>query len=424
MTGAVSAVRLARRIRCLHGGARAVLCSFWLVVLAGLLAACATNFGGASDMTATVGDQKGTPVADGKPQKPVRIGMLLPLSGFGPQAAIAKGMKQAGELALFELDNPLVQLIVKDDNGTPQGAVRAAEAAIGEGAEIILGPLTSPATLAVAPVARKANIPVLSFSNDRRVAGNGVYLLSFLPEQEIERIVDYAASRGKRRFAALVPDDAYGAVVEPVFRRAVEKNGGTFAASSRYPLDTNAMLGPIRTMADEVKQSFDSGAPIDALLIAGGADALPQIDPMLTYAGLSSARVQLLGTGAWDFPNAGRSAALAGGWYPGPDPHGWADFAQRFSRSFGQAPPRLGSLAYDGVSIAIMLSSAEPGQRYTPQMLSRASGFTGVDGSLRFGADGLPVRALAVLELQTFGGNVLDPAMPAAAPDGRVSGAP
>jgi branched-chain amino acid transport system substrate-binding protein len=422
MTGAVSAVRLARWARRLQGGARGLLCAAGLAVTAALLAACATNLGGVSDMTAALGEQKSAPVADGKPQKPVRIGMLLPLSGFGPQAAIAKGMKQAGELALFELDNPLVQLIVKDDKGTPQGAVRAAEEAIGEGAEIILGPLTSPATAAVGPVAHKANIPVLSFSNDRRVAGNGVYLLSFLPEQEIERIVAYAAGRGKRRFAALLPDGAYGAVVDPVFRRAVEKNGGTLAGVSRYPLDANAMLAPIRTMADEVKQSFDSGAPIDALLIAGGPDALPQIDPMLTYSGINSARVQLLGTGAWDFPNAGRSAAFAGGWYPGPDPHGWADFAQRFSRSFGQAPPRLGSLAYDGVSIAIMLSSAEPGQRYTPQMLARASGFTGVDGSIRFGTDGLPVRALAVLELQTFGGNVLDPATPVAAPDGRVSG--
>jgi ABC-type branched-subunit amino acid transport system substrate-binding protein len=386
-----------------------------------LLAACATNFGGSTDMTAALGDQNGAPVADGKPQKPVRIGMLLPLSGFGPQAATAKGMKQAGELALFELDNPLVQLIVKDDKGTPLGAARAAEEAIGEGAEIIVGPLTSPATAAVAPIARKANIPVVSFSNDRRVAGNGVYLMSFLPEQEVERIVGYAAGKGKRRFAALMPDDAYGSVIEPVLRRAIEKSGGTLAAATRYPLDTNAMLSPVRMMADELKQSFDTGAPIDALLIAGGADVLPQIDPMLTYAGISSDRVQLLGTGGWDFPNAGRSAAFVRGWYPGPDPHGWADFAQRFSRSFGQAPPRLGSLAYDAVSIAITLSSADPGQRYTPQMMARVSGFTGVDGNIRFGTDGLPERALAVLELQTFGGNVLDPAMPVAASDGRVT---
>jgi ABC-type branched-subunit amino acid transport system substrate-binding protein len=421
MTGASSAIRLARWVQRLRAGARSVFCLAGLVAAAAMLAACATNLGGSSDMTAALGDQKGARVADGKPQKPVRIGMLLPLSGFGPQAATAKGMKQAGELALFELDNPLVQLIVKDDKGSPEGAARAAQEAIGEGAEILIGPLTAPATTVVAPIARKANVPVVSFSNDRRVAGNGVYLMSFLPEQEIERIVDYAAGKGKRRFAALLPDDAYGAVVEPALRRAIERSGGTLAAASRYPLDTNAMLSPVRMLADELKQSMDTGAPIDALLIAGGADVLPQIDPILTYSGISSDRVQLLGTGGWDFPNAGRSPAFVRGWYPGPDPHGWADFAQRFSRSFGQAPPRLGSLAYDAVSIAITLSSAEPGQRYTSQAMARASGFTGVDGSIRFGPDGLPERSLAVLELQTFGGNVLDPATPVAPSDGRMT---
>jgi ABC-type branched-subunit amino acid transport system substrate-binding protein len=398
--------------------------SFGVLVAAGLVAACATNLGGSSEMTNALGEQK-PPLADGKPQKPVRIGMLLPLSGYGPQAVTAKGMKQAGELALFELDNPLVQLIVKDDKGSPEGAAQAAQQAIGEGAEIIVGPLTGAAASAVAPVARRSNVPVLTFSNDRRVAGNGVYLMSVLPEHEIERIIAFAASRGKRRFAALIPNDAYGQVVEPAFRQAVARSGGTVGAVTRYPLEANAMLEPVRVLADEVKQSADSAAPFDALLVAAGSEMLPQIDPILTYAGLSSDRIQILGTSGWDFPNAGRSPAFVRGWYPGPDPHGWADFAQRFSRSFGQGPPRLASLAYDAVSIAITLSSAEPGQRFTTAALTRSTGFTGVDGSLRFRADGLSERGLAVLELQTFGGNVLDPARAMAPPDGRVSaGAP
>lgn len=397
------------------------VCSFAAVAfLAALVAACATNLGGSNANTSALGEQK-SPVADGKPQKPVRIGMLLPIAGYGPHAVTAKGMKQAGELALFELDNPLVQLIVKDDKGSPQGAALAAQEAINEGAEIIVGPLTGIAASAVAPVARKANVPVLTFSNDRRVAGNGVYLMSVLPEQEIERIVAYAAGRGKRRFAALVPDDAYGQVIEPAFRRAVERGGGTVAGVSKYPLEPNAMLAPVRALADEVKQGADSAVPIDTLLVAAGPEVLPQIDPILTYAGISSDRIQLLGTGGWDSPNAGRSPAFVRGWYPGPDPHGWADFAQRFSRSFGQAPPRLASLAYDAVSIAITLSSAEPGQRFTPEAMTRPAGFTGVDGSLRFRSDGLSERALAVLELQTFGGNVLDPPQTVPPPDGRVT---
>jgi branched-chain amino acid transport system substrate-binding protein len=372
------------------------------------LSACATNMGGVTDTTAALGDQK-LPPGNGKPQKPVRIAMILPLSGYSPTAATSKGMKQAGEMALFELDNPLVQIIVKDDKGTPAGAAAAADEAIREGAEIIVGPLTSGSTSAIAPVARKANVPVLTFSNDRRVAGDGVYLMSFLPEQEIDRIVTFAASKGKKSFAALVPDDAYGVVVEQAFRSAVERSGGRVVAIGKYPADANAMLTPIKGLMDSIKQNDDSSIPVDTLLLAGGAEVLSQIGPLITYSGLNTTQIKLIGTGGWDYPNAGRNAALAGGWYPAPDPHGWQDFAQRFSRSFGTTPPRLATLSYDAVSFAITLAAYEPGQRYTVANLTRAAGFNGVDGTVRFSADGLPDRSLAVLEIQTFGASVIDP---------------
>ncbi len=132
------------------------------------------------------------------------------------------------------------------------------------------------------------------------------------------------------------------------------------------------MLTPIKGLMDSIKQSEDSGAPVDTLLLAGGAEVLQQIGPLISYSGLNTQQIKLIGTGGWDYPNAGRNAALAGGWYPAPDPHGWQDFTQRFSRSFGTTPPRLASLSYDAVSLAITLGAYEPGQRYTAANLTRA----------------------------------------------------
>ncbi len=388
-----------------------------------VLAACATSLGSNPQTTSTLGSPAAgaAPAAD---RKPVRIAMLLPMSGFGPTAVLAKGMKQGGELALFELDNPLVQLIVKDDKGTPVGAAAAADEAIREGAEIIVGPLTAQATASVAPVARQANVPVLTFSNDRRVGGNGVYLMSFLPEQEIERIVTFSAAQGKRQFAALLPSDAYGKVVEPAFRAAVSRAGGIVAALDFYSLDANAMLAPAKQMVETIKQREDSGLPIDALLLAGGPEVLPHMGPLITYSGINTTRVKLLGTGAWEYPNVGRTPALVGGWYPGPDPHGWQDFSGRFSRSFGTAPPRLASLAYDAVGFAVALSANPPGQRFTPANLTRPTGYNGVDGMLRFLPDGTSERGLAVLEVQAMASNVVDPAPSAMDAGARYSAAP
>ena len=58
------------------------------------------------------------------------------------------------------------------------------------------------------------------------MAARGVYLLSFLPESDVDRIVDYAIASGKRSFAAMLSEGAYGNVVEGEFKQVVARKGG------------------------------------------------------------------------------------------------------------------------------------------------------------------------------------------------------
>lgn len=395
------------------------------VAAAFLVAACST---GLNDPGTTASIKPDATATDATRKKPVRVAMLLPLAGFDQTAAVAKAMKQAGELALFERDNPSVQLVVKDDRGTPEGAKAAAGEAIKEGAEVILGPLTAPAVGGAAPVAQAAGVPVIAFSNNASLAGNGVYLMSFVAETEVERIVSYAAAKGRTRFAALIPGDAYGRIVEPVFRSAVARAGGTIVALETYAVQANQMLEPAKRIVEAIKQGEASGQPVDALFLPGGADTLPNIGPLITYSGIDTTKVKLIGTGSWDFPNVGRDPALAGGWFPGPDPKSWQDFSGRFAKTFGSAPPRIATLAYDAVSMVVTMSEAPPGPagettrpgRFQTASITRPGGFSGVDGHVQFGPRGIAERGLAVLEVQKFGATVVDPA-PAALDGARMS---
>jgi ABC-type branched-subunit amino acid transport system substrate-binding protein len=318
----------------------------------------------------------------------VKVALLLPIGAGGSTQTVAKALKQAAELALFDFDNPNIVLVPKDTQGTPGGARAAADSAIHDGAELILGPLFAQEVRAVAPVARQANVPVIAFSSDENVAGGGVYLLSFLAGRDVQRIISFAESRGKRTFAELVPQSPYGRVAEASFGRAVSAGGGQIAI-------TNAIKG---------------GQPIDALFIPAGREALPSLASLLASNDLSSTRVQLLGTGQWDYPNIGAEKALIGGWYPAPDPKGWANFTQRYAKTYGTAPPRLASLAYDAVSLAVSLSQGLPGQRYSPAQLTRPSGFAGIDGLFRLLPDGTCERGLAILDVHEGGPVVIDPA--------------
>jgi branched-chain amino acid transport system substrate-binding protein len=384
---------------------RARLASGPLAAAAILLAGCSANPPG------SVAAANGRAGSDAPAKAaPVKVALLASLSAQGQPGLIGKALKQAGELALFDRDNPNLQLMVKDDKGTPEGAVAAASDAVKDGASLILGPLFAKSVAAIVPVSRQANVPVVAFSNDRQVAGRGVYLLSFQPAIEIARVVGFATRQGKRRFAALVPDDAFGKVAAAAFREAVERAGGTVIALETYPASANGMLEPMRKVGLVLRAAQESEAgQIDALFLPGGQENLERIGRLMPQADIDTTHVKVIGTGGMDYANAGHNAGLVGAWYPGPDPRGWEDFAQKFAKSYGQAPPRIASLAYDAVSLAILLSSpGGEGQGYAPGALTRASGFTGVDGTYRLLADGTAERALAILEVQKIGAGIIE----------------
>lgn len=371
------------------------------VVATGIvLAACTTQLGN-TVTTPQPEDQAANvpPPAEGQ----VRIGLILPMSAQGNAGVAARSMKNAAEMAIDEFKATNVQLLVKDDGGTPQGAQGAAQQAINEGAEIIIGPLFAQSVSAVGQVARARNIPVIAFSTDASVAARGVYLLSFLPESDVRRIVDFAVSRGKRSFAALMPDNAYGTVIEAAFQQEVSRRGGRVIALEKYPPDANRMTEAVRRVAQAANQ-------VDSIFIPDGADAVPQVVQALAASGVNLKRVQLLGTGLWDDPRIFSTAALDGGWYAAPESAGYKSFSARYRGRYGQDPVRTATLAYDATALVAALVKTQGAQRFSEQVLTNASGFAGIDGVFRFLPQGTNERGLAVLRVTPTGGQVVSPA--------------
>ncbi len=364
-----------------------------------VVAACTTQLGNGVTTPQPEEQAANAPAADGQ----VRIGLILPLSAQGNAGVAAQSMKNAAEMALAEFKATNVQLVVKDDGGTPQGAQAGAQQAINEGAEIIIGPLFAQSVSAVGQVARSRNIPVIAFSTDASVAARGVYLLSFLPESDVRRIVDFAVSRGKRSFAALLPDNAYGTVVEAAFQQEVSRRGGRVVALEKYPIDTNRMTEAARRVAQAANQA-------DSIFIPDGADAVPQVVQALAAGGVNLKRVQLLGTGLWDDPRIFSTPVLDGGWYAAPESAGFRNFSARYRARYGQDPVRTATLAYDATALVAALVKTQGTQRFSEQVLTNASGFAGIDGVFRFLPQGTNERGLAVLRVTPTGGQVVSPA--------------
>ena len=162
------------------------------------------------------------------------------------------------------------------------------------------------------------------------------------------------------------------------------------------------MAGPVRTVAQ-------SAARADAIFIPDGADTVPAVVQALNAGGMDTKRVQLLGTGLWEDAQIFSNPALDGAWYAGPDSTGFRNFSARYRTRYGQDPVRTASLAYDAVALVAALVKTQGAQRFSEEILTNASGFTGIDGLFRFRPDGTNQRGLAVMRVTPSGGQIISP---------------
>jgi branched-chain amino acid transport system substrate-binding protein len=328
-----------------------------------------------------------------------KVGILLPLSG--PSGQTGQALLNAAQLALFDLKaESNFELMPRDTKGNPNDARIAAESVIKDGAQLLIGPLFSAEAKAVSAVALQNNISALSFSTDRQAASGNGYIMGFLPQTQIERVLSYAQTKGLSRIALIAPRDAYGDMSAQVFDQTLRARNLNNVGVLRYDGSSPA--------PDIIKNFMGTTTAIDAVLIAASPETAARISAQLTAQGFPPARLQRLGTGLWDQPNITRLIELSGAWFASTAPATRARFESQYQATYGTAPPRIASLAYDATALAIVLNRT--GASYNRQNLQNTAGFAGVDGVFRFGVNGIVERHLAILEITPQTVRVIEPA--------------
>lgn len=371
-------------------------------------------------------------------QEGVPVAILLPLSG--PRGELGKAMLDAAQLAVFEVASKNFTLLSYDTRGTPEGAEDAAARAMGRGAKLILGPLLADSVAAVAPLTRLSEVNVVAFSNSRRVAGNGVFILGFAPDQQVEAITDYAFAQGLTSFGVIAPSNGYGQVVVDALYAAAEKRGAVVTRTGFYdPSATDfseqvraltnyderreellAQISALEGKDDEVSrqalaqlQVLDTvgEAPFDAVLIPDSGQNLRTLGSLMNFFDIEQPGVRFLGLRAWDeTPDISAEQGVQGAWFAAPPIAERKKFEQRFRAAFGYVPPRLVSLAYDATALAAVLAQSPQATDFSLRALIDTNGFKGVDGIFRLRADGVVERAYAIHEVTPQGFQVIQPA--------------
>ena len=348
-----------------------------------------------------------------------RVAVLLPFSSTNPEVQrVTRGLYNSIQLALFEIGARDVVLMPRDaSNADPRETARIAEDAVKDGAIAVIGPLFAQQVAAVAGEAAVVRAPVLAFSTDVSVIGQGAYLVSLTPKSEVERIVDWAASQGVTRFVMFGPDSAYSRTVEAVLREETAERGGTVVSVEYYTQGNSSPQNEARRLAAVVQAENAANPGKVAVLITEQGVQLRSVGGLLrAVSNLNPRELRFLGTGTWNDPEVWREPALYGGAFPAPDPEAQTNFERRYLATFGEPAPRLSSYGYDAGALAATLANSE---RLDAAMIQRTQGWGGVNGLFRFQPDGSVERALAVMQLQNQGGvKVISPPIKTFGPGG------
>jgi ABC-type branched-subunit amino acid transport system substrate-binding protein len=300
-------------------------------------------------------------------------------------------MLRAAQLALSVPGSPMLE--VEDTGGTPEGAAQAARDAIGDGAKMILGPLTSTETAQVAPIARRAGVPVLAFTNDQTQSQPGVWTLGITPGQQVRRLMAVARETGHLPVAALLPDDDFGRAMADELTRAASAEG--------QPPPFVRMVGPGPENIDPAVTDLAAAAgpdqpfPYGAILLGSTGNDLKVYAKAFDDAKIDRSKVQVLGPALWVDPASG-SSAMVGGWFAVPDPDARRDLIRDYSAKYKESPPPRADLASDAASIARVLAGQG---RMNAVGLTQPVGFAGVDGWFVLMPDGQVRRSLAVFRV-------------------------
>lgn len=360
-----------------------------------------------------------------------KAAMLLPLSG--KLSKQGEGLQNAALLAVNELNEKNVVIDFYDTQSTSEGALQAARAAISQGNKIVIGPLTSDEVEAITPLAKSERIPVISFSTSPRVLQHGIYSLGLLGNEQIAAIMNFAANKGRKNFAILVPDNSYGMGLAKAAYEEARKNNVNLVKIGFYPptsIDFTEVLADmtnynqrsgraasLKKAAENRMENGDEeaekdlnrlknldtvgGVEFDAIIIPESGAKLKSASSMLGYYDVFSPEVLILGTATWDNTNLTKETTLYGAYYPALSKEHANYLSEKYQKIYGQYPESLYSVAYDAVAMLGELGKEDVSS--VEARLLDTRGFSGFSGSFNFYADGTNRHNLKIFEVTAKG---------------------
>ena len=359
------------------------------IALASLLTACQQNGGGADK---------------------VRVGVFMSLTGSTANFGISSvnGIKMAADEinAAGGINGKQVELLVQDDRSdASEAATIVTKFVTQDQVHAVLGEVASSRSIAAAPIAQNAKIPMLTPSSTNPEVtkkGDFIFRSCFIDPVQGAAIAQFAARSLNAKTAAIMVDrkNDYSTGLEKVINETFTRMGGTIVATQSYQegdQDFNAQLTSLKGSNPQV--IFVPGYYNDVGLIAKQARDKGITVPLVGGDGWDSVQLYAIG-----------GSALNGSYFTNhyspydTDPK-VQKFVNDYKSRYGTVPDALAATAYDAALImfdAIKRSPSLDGPAIR-DALAATKDFPGVTGTVTFNEQRDAVKPIVMIEIKDGG---------------------
>jgi branched-chain amino acid transport system substrate-binding protein len=341
----------------------------------------------------------------------IRVGVYGDLTG--QTSSFGQSTKNGIELAVEEINNAggingkKIQLIVEDDQGRPEQAKTVVSKLINQDrVHAVLGEVASTNSLAAAPVAQEAKIPMITpSSTNPKVTEVGDYIsrVCFIDPFQGSVMAKFASNTLKAKTAAILGDvnSDYSKGLTQFFEEEFSRLGGRVVAKEAYTQtdpDFKGQLTKIRNLNPDV--IYVPGYYGQVGIIAKQARELDMNMPLLGGDGWDSPELWKLGGAALKNTYISNHYSAEN---PAPEIQ---NFVKAYKAKFNVEPDSLAALAYDAAKVladAIKRAGGTDSAKLK-DAINATKGFAGVTGQITIDSGRNAVKPAVVLELDPAAG--------------------
>jgi hypothetical protein len=292
--------------------------------------------------------------------------------------------------------------------------------------KIYFGPISTDDSLALNTYCDDG-ILFFSFSSNKSLADNCVFLLNFFPHNEIETIFEYLPENSK--VAIVYPENSYGYKINGIVDSVSERSNSIIINRASYKENLENVRGAIKELGKYELRKFELNRQKKLLalnkdenskkrlkklerftttndydfthvLIADYGVRLLQVAPLLAYYDIDPNIVGFIGTGAWDDAVFFNEPTLQNAIFPGVEYKKRQKLIEEYVAIYDESLMRVSTLPYDLIGLLNYLINTNYNLKEFYELIeSKNFIFDGVDGNFYF-KNNLIERELKILQIK------------------------